>query len=231
MFSKFLLAASLLAPATAFAHITIGSGPAPAGKSQKITVNVNHGCNTSTEDTTKIKVEIPAGFTSVRAMPSDFGKPVVTKAGTTVTAIEWTKAPDMNLGFDDGYYEITFKATVPNTPYIKVPIKITQTCVAADGVTVHVVAWDNSDPAEPAPNLVVVPAKLNSTGWNKFTVPAGSTVVAADFGAYFGDALIVWKGTAAFSANPNTVAQIASTSGVTPLTADLAAGDEIWVRY
>lgn len=230
MFSKFLIAASLLAPATAFAHISVGSGPAPAGKSQKIVVNVNHGCNSSTQDTTKIRIEIPAGFTSVRPMPSDFGKPVVTKVGPTVTSIEWTKPSDLNLAFDDAYYEITFKATVPNTPYTKVPIKIFQTCKDAGGTEI-VVAWDNSDPAEPAPNLVIVPAKLNSTGWNKFTVPATTTVAAADFGAYFGDALIVWKGTAAFSTNPNTVTQIAGTPGVTPLTTDLAAGDEIWVRY
>ena len=228
MFSKFLIAASLLAPATAFAHITVGSGPAPAGKAQKITVNVNHGCNTSTEDTVKIEVEIPAGFTSVRAMPSDFGAVTVTKVGTTVTKLAWTKVD--HLDFDDAYYEITFKATVPNTPYTKVPIKITQTCISAGG-TPTVVHWDNSDPAEPAPNLVIVPPKLNATGWNKFVVPANTTVAPTDFGAYFGDALIVWKGTAAFSSNPNTAAQITSTAGVTALTAGLAAGDEIWVRY
>ena len=46
----------------------------------------------------------------------------------------------------------------------------------------------------------------------------------------FKDALIVWRGNAAYSANPNTVAQIKAEAGVTELT-ELKANDEIWVRY
>jgi hypothetical protein len=48
--------------------------------------------------------------------------------------------------------------------------------------------------------------------------------------AFFGDAQIVWKGTAAFSANPTTAGLIAGTSGVTALTS-IAAGDVIWVKH
>jgi hypothetical protein len=77
---------------------------------------------------------------------------------------------------------------------------------------------------EPAPGLLIVPAHV--PGWNKVTVPAA----VADLGVYFGDALIVWKGTAAFSANPATKDMIAGTPGVTALTS-LAASDEIWVKY
>ena len=76
---------------------------------------------------------------------------------------------------------------------------------------------------EPAPELVM-PAR--KTGWNKYPVPQA----VSDLAAPFGDAQIVWKGAAAYSANPATVELIAATSGVTPLTS-LAANDEIWVKY
>lgn len=63
-------------------------------------------------------------------------------------------------------------------------------------------------------------------GWNKFTVPAQMS----DLSVFFKDAQIVWKGSAAYSANPNIAAQIAGTSGVTALTS-LNVGDEVWVKY
>jgi hypothetical protein len=52
----------------------------------------------------------------------------------------------------------------------------------------------------------------------------------AEPSVFFGDALIVWKGAAAYSANPTTKELIAGTPGVTALTS-LAVGDELWVRY
>src|SRR3954463_10664560 len=76
------------------AHISITSGPATANKSQIITFGVGHGCtdaNMKKIDTVKIKVLIPTGVTGVRAFRSDFGKPVLTKSGANVTAVEWTK--------------------------------------------------------------------------------------------------------------------------------------------
>ena len=63
-------------------------------------------------------------------------------------------------------------------------------------------------------------------GWNKFVVTQAMT----DLSVYFGDALIAWKGAAAYSANPATTELIAGTAGVAPLTA-LSANDEIWVKY
>jgi hypothetical protein len=51
-----------------------------------------------------------------------------------------------------------------------------------------------------------------------------------DLSVFFGDAQIVWKGTAAYSSNPATAELAKMTSGVSELTA-LDAGDEIWVRY
>ena len=47
---------------------------------------------------------------------------------------------------------------------------------------------------------------------------------------FFSDAQIVWKGTAAYSANPSTADQVKATPGVSALTA-LQANDEVWVKY
>jgi uncharacterized protein YcnI len=229
-----IIAGLLVSSATAFAHITISSGPAAAGKSAKIAFAINHGCNSSSEDTWKIRVDFPTtgGFSNIRPMASDFGKPVLIRdVNNAVIAVEWTKPDAEKRDKDDGYYELVIKTTVPNTPYKKLSFPVTQTCVDAAGTPTTPVVWDGTNVAEPAPVLTVVPPRTSTIGWNKFTIPASTTVAAGDFGAYFGDALIVWKDTAAFSSNPNTVEQITATAGVSMLSTDLAAGDVIWVRY
>lgn len=235
MFKQFLVAASVLASsATAFAHITIANGPVQTGKSAKITFNISHGCNNSTEDTYKIRVDIPPGaFSNIRPMRSDFGAAVLIKDNNVVTAIEWTKPDAEKLPSDSAFYELVFRASVTSPAYTTLRLNITQTCVNSVGTPTTPVVWDDLNAAdpEPAPKLYVVQSRANATGWAKFTIPASITVPAANYGVYFSDALIVWKGTSAFSANANTRTQILATSGTTELTADLAAGDEIWVRY
>jgi uncharacterized protein YcnI len=209
------------------AHVSLASGPAQANKSQKITLGVGHGCDGA--DTIKVRVEIPAGITSVRALYSDFGKPTIEGTAAAVTAITWTKADTELLGEDYAYYEITFRARVGDVPFTAIPIKVTQTCRTAGGVET-VVAWDQppgSTTGEPAPVLNVVPARV--TGWNKYTL--ATAVQAAKFGTFFGDAQIVWKGNSAYSANAALMPLITSTPGVTVMTSDLAAGDVIWVKY
>ena len=52
--------------------------------------------------------------------------------------------------------------------------------------------------------------RRGSPGWNKYVVAQA----VPDVAAIFGDAQIVWKGTAAYSANPATAALIAATPGV-----------------
>lgn len=229
-----LVAASVLSSTIALAHVSLPSGPAQADKSgTKITFGLSHGCEVGGVhyDTFKVRVEIPAGMTAVRPMFSDFGKPAVTRSGVDVTSIEWTKDANDVLGGDDGYYEVTIRAKIPNTPYARLPIVVHQICLV--GGVEMTMSWDVLPPGtgNTAPVLTIQPARLNATGWNKFTIPAGVTVPNANLGTYFGDALIVWKGTEAFSVNANTVALIETTTGVTKLTGDLAAGDVIWVRY
>ena len=227
---------ALFIPSLAAAHITITTGAAIANKSgQKITFAINHGCTKDDRhlDTLSIKVDIPTGIdpTSVRAMPSDFdAKPAVEKNATNVVSATWERNAGDLQSDDVSYYEITLRLKVTDVPFTRIPFVITQVCrppggTEADDVTV---VWTGpSSVPEPSPQLVVVPA--HSPGWNKIALT--TAVAAKDFGAFFGDAQVVWKGTSAFSPNATVATLIGTTTGVTALTTDLAPGDEIWVKY
>jgi uncharacterized protein YcnI len=222
-------------PAIAEAHITVASGPGFANTTQEVGFGVGHGCSGS--DTYRVRVEIPASVTSVRPMASDFGKPSVEKDATgAITAVVWQKADADALDTDLAYYKLVIRFKVPNQPFTTIYFPAHQTCRAADGGT-SVVDWvglPTTTPAvdggadagapEPAPALVIVPARRS--GWNKVVVP----VAVTDLASYLGDALIAWKGTAAYSGSPTTTDLIKATSGVTALTA-LGVNDEIWVKY
>ncbi len=224
------LSAGLFCGGVAHAHVDIGSGPAVANATNEVTFSVGHGC--AGADTNKIVVDIPAGVTSVRPMRSDFGKPAVGKdiAGT-ITTVTWQKAPADALDSDLAFYKLVIRLKTPNLPFTAVYFPVHQTCRAADG-TMSTVDWvglpttptSDAGAIEPAAALTLLPAR--QPGWNKYTVPAAIT----DLGVFFKDAQIVWKGTAAYSANANTAALITTTQGATALTA-LSAGDEIWVKY
>ena len=209
-------------PGIADAHIGITSGMGFANATQVIKFGVGHGC--AGLDTVAIRIDIPAGVTSVRAFPSDFGRlSVETDATGVVTSVTWQKSD--SLPGDFAYYELALRAKLPNTPFTNVAFPTHQTCMGADGGTV-VTDWVSLDPAnaEPAPVVKVVPSR--TPGWNKITV----TQAVADVATYFGDSLIVWKGNSAYSPNQATADLIKNTTGVTALTS-LAASDEIWVKY
>ncbi|MDY7225452.1 DUF1775 domain-containing protein [Hyalangium rubrum] len=213
-----------LAPAMASAHISV-SGTGFANSTQEFSFNVGHGC--AGADTYSVKMEIPAGVTSVRPMQSDFGRVSVEKnAAGDVISITWQKADADVFASDISYYKLAVRLKVPNAPFTTVYFPTYQTCKAADGTisTTNWVGTPTSQAAEPAPELRVLPAR--KPGWNKFTVP----MAISDLSVYFSDAQIVWKGTAAYSANPATAELATATSGVTALTS-LQANDEIWVKY
>ena len=229
-----LAAATLisLAPTLARAHVSITSGPGFANTSQVITFGVGHGCSGS--DTYTVTVDIPAGVMSVRAEDSTFGKAKVTRdAAQNVISVTWQRTDADLIEADDNYYRLSIRAKLPDQPFTTLYFPTHQTCKKkSDGTVLPVVDWvgmteDESHDAgtvEPAPAVAILPAR--KSGWNKVTVP----IAIAKLDAFFGDALIVWKGTAAYSANMDTAAQIAATAGVTTLMA-LAAGDQIWVKY
>lgn len=220
-----LLSAALLLPALAHAHAEIISGPATANATEEVTFAIGHGC--AGADTVAVRIELPAGVSGVRAMASDFGKPVVERdAADSLVAVSWEKPATELLDSDYGYYKLVLRMKLPNAPFTTIFFPTYQTCRDTNGVETTT-PWVTTTPeaeGEPAPALSLLPARY--AGWNKFTVPEAVN----DLSVYFSGAQIVWKGAAAYSANPTTAALIASTPDVTPLSA-LAANDEIWVKY
>jgi uncharacterized protein YcnI len=195
-----------------------------------VTFGVGHGCEGA--DTQKVRIEIPEAVVSVRALKSDLGDAVVeTDDAGLVTAVTWEKLESEVLEADTNYYTVSLRLKVPNAPFTTLFFPAYQTCMSAEGDPIEV-AWiaevghDEEPPEgeEPAPGLMIVPARL--PGWNKYTL--ADEIHHLD--EFFGDALIVWKGDAAYSANPVTAELIAGTPDVTELV-ELAADDEIWVKY
>jgi periplasmic copper chaperone A len=224
----FLVGAAISLPATiASAHIGVSQGF--ANTTHEVTFSVGHGC--SGLDTSSVKIDIPASVTGLRTLTSDFGKATVeTDATGAVTSVTWQKPDQDLLPADTAFYKLVLRFRVPNTPFATLFFPTHQTCKGLDG-GVLVSDWIGTMPAppdgggpEPAPEMIIVPAR--TPGWNKWTVP----VAVTDLKKFFGDALIVWKDDAAYSANANTAVLIGTTAGVTALTS-LAANDEIWVKY
>ncbi len=217
--------------ATAHAHVRISSGPVGANTTSIITFDVGHGCEDAAGayfDTLKVRVTLPAGVTRVRGLYSDLGKPTLIKTGTTITAVEWSKPAADKIPDDGAFYQMKIRARTPDAPLTKLKFVVTQTCEDAAGAPMTL-TWDQDEsaPGSPAPFLTVVPAR--ASGWNKFTLTRA--IIQDELPAYFGDAVIVWKGTTAYSSNAQTATMIATTMGVTALAGGLASGDEIWVKY
>jgi uncharacterized protein YcnI len=233
--SRSLIALSTVAAISqlADAHVSMVTGPSAANKSTILTFGIGHGCEDSVDahvDTLKVRVDIPAGVTGVRGLYSDFGKPTLIKTGELVTAVEWSKPAADAIPDDGGYYEVKIRAKLPDAPFSKLKFVVTQTCQDSATNLPITAVWDQdegSTTGNPAPVLTVVPARTN--GWQKFTVPRAIT--QDEMPAYFGDAAIVWKGTAAYSSNAQTAAMISTTAGVSALSGGLAANDEVWVKY
>ncbi|WP_394831135.1 DUF1775 domain-containing protein [Pendulispora rubella] len=222
---------TLVMPALAAAHISLGAAPAFADTTQEITFGVGHGCDNKW-DTFSVQVDIPPSVTTVRAIPSDFGKVTTTRdSANVVKSIKWEKLSNAELqDGDPNYYKLGLRIKVPNQPFTRLLFPTHQVCRSADGKTEKSAEWvaetDSPDENGPkaAPALVILPPR--EKGWNKYTVPAA----VADLKPFFGDALIVWKGNSAYSPGANTLGQIKSTADVTELTS-LAAGDVVWVKY
>lgn len=223
--SSLLAAAALLATTLSKAHIAIGSGPGLADTTQKVVFGVGHGCDGA--DTLRVTIDIPEAVVSVRPEDSELGPAsIVTNDAGLVTAVSWEKPIESLLPADTNYYELTLRLKVPNQPFSTLYFPTHQVCQDSDGLmtTVDWVSTTEGGSEEPAPALNIVPKRF--PGWNKFVV--GTAI--HELSAFFSDALIVWRDSAAYSVNPATADLIAATSGVTPLTS-VDSGDEIWVKY
>jgi periplasmic copper chaperone A len=225
----------LFLSSVADAHVEVASGLAIANTNSKVTFAIAHGCTDTGGhrlDTISVTIDIPAGVTAVRALPSDFGKPSATlDASSNVTSITWTKPAADLQDSDFQWYEFTLHARMPDAAFKGIAFSVTQTCQDKQG-NQTVVAWDQPAGAttgSPAPIVKLVPA--HRSGWNKLVLSATTTLQMADLPAYFGDAQIVWRGNAAYSPSADVMAMIATTPGVSMLAAPLMPGDELWVRY
>lgn len=229
--NRVLLASALglsvsLASGLAAAHVAVASGPGFADTTQVVSFSVGHGCGGL--DTYSISIDIPASVASVRAISSTLGpSTVVTDEAGLVTRVSWIKPQVSEDVRDVSYYQVALRLRVPNAPFSTLYFPTQQVCRDELGA-LTTVDWVGTDPeatdVEPAPALTILPKRF--AGWNKFTVGAH----IHDLNAFFSDALIVWKGDAAFSPNPLTTELIGDTEGVT-LLSEIEEGDEIWVKY
>jgi len=219
---------------TAHAHtsFTVNSttGNAYAGATYFATMNAGHGCEKEIDgiktyfDTEKLEIEIPlaAQTSSTRPIDAAWGKASVVKTGTSVTKLVWAKAngvaPESS---DSNLYRVNFNVKIPNAPWTTVTFKTTHTC--HNGSAEIYQAWDDAN----IPTLYILPSR--QPGWNKYTIPAGVTLDLSSATApgtnFFKDALIVWAGDAAYSANIETANRI------TNKLTTISPGAEIWVKY
>jgi periplasmic copper chaperone A len=225
-----LIVPILLVPLLAEGHVSI-KNKSFATVTDVVVFGVGHGCEgeDATLDTTSVRVEIPAGVTSVRPEPSGFDSVSLEKDDTgAVIAVTWTK--EKSLSEDIAYYELGLRLKTPDAPFTQLTFPAYQTCKSADGETEVVVEWtaagDHGEGDGPglAPLLPVLPARL--AGWNKYTVDEDIDTLDV----FFADAQIVWQGSAAYSVNPATVELIEGTDGAS-LLSKIKAGKEFWVKY
>lgn len=223
----------LFAQNLAHAHVSATASAPYANATSELYFNVGHGCGGL--DTYSVKIMIPEGVTGLRVVEnSSFANTTVQKDGDVIKSVTFTKADGAVRAGDDAFYRLVVRAKLPDKPFTTLLFPAYQVCKSKDGATTKTTDWvaetesEAEGAPEPAPALLVLPARKG--GWNKVTVPAGVTLDAKQIATVFGDALIVWSGSAAFSANANTAALIAAEEGVTKLE-KISAGDELWIKY
>lgn len=213
--------AAMSMSSAAMAHVSFADDKATANRSFTATLNIPHGCEVTlkhsghaeTSDTTKVEVDIPASFTSVRPMDEVFAPATVTEdANHVVTKLTWTKAAGTEKAEDSHFYQVTLRGRAPDAPFTKLTFRTVQTCVGG-GTAV----WEGAD----VPTLLVLPTR--SPGWNKFT--AQETLDEDAIKAFFSDARIVHFNGASYSPNAETTKLIQ-----TKLTS-ITKGGEFWVKY
>lgn len=239
------------AVSVASAHVSIASGPATSGVANVVTFQIAHGCDkvngandAVTRDTLSLKIVIPTDangnplVTSVRPIPSgQFANPVAveTDANGAVKSVTFSKPEAALAATDTQFYTVQLRFTlkggspVANTPtFSTLSFNAEQVCEDPATKAKKTVYWDglaHDGETEPPAALTVVGARV--PGWNQYSI----TTHIPDPSIYFSDAQIVWRDTAAYSANPLIAKAIAATTGVTTITAGIHPDDVIWVKY
>lgn len=219
-----------LGTSAAHAHISASASGAYANATVEANFNVGHGCEGL--DTYSVKIGIPAGVTGLRVVEngSFAGISIEKDSADNVKSVTFTKAQSAVRAADDAFYKLVLRFKLPDKAFTTLYFPANQVCKSQDGATTKTTDWiattasESEDGPEPAPALYILPAR--KPGWNKYTAAAE----IKDLAAVFGDALIVWSGDDAYSANSNTAAQIAAEDGVGKLES-VASGSELWVKY
>lgn len=137
-----IAAAATLLAASAHAHVTLEQKTGTAGRFQKLTFKVGHGCDGSA--TREITVTMPEGVKGPHPMPKQGWS-----ISLTPTSVTWSGGP-----LPDEYYdEFVMQVKLPDAPGMRY-FKVQQTCVKGAS------AWDETTPGgkNPAPALEVLPA-------------------------------------------------------------------------
>ena len=229
------LAIAALATASiqaAHGHVSVTSETAYANGYYQVDLAVPHGCEGA--DTYRVEVELPAGFPAVRAVLGSLGYATIAAEADTgqPTTLTWEKPMTDLLDSDSHAYEVSFRTKLPDTPFAKYYFPTTQYCRDDQGVE-STAAWvgissghDHGGSAsgeKPAPALFVYPAR--APGWNQYTAPDHLHDMSI-----FNDAIIVWKGNAAYSPNPVTQQLIIDDAETTTLE-QIHPGETFWIKY
>jgi len=223
-----LVAATVLVPLLAEAHVSIKSQPSTALATDVVVFGVGHGCEDGETklDTTSVTIEIPEGVTSVRPELSGFDTVgLETNSAGAVVAVTWSK--ETALPDDIAYYELRLRMKAPDAPFTRLKFPTYQQCSSPDGsvgVTTEWVGDEGDTDVEPAPMLTILPAHL--PGWNKYTVEKKID----ELELFFSGAQIVWQGESAYSSNPTTTELIAGTDGASTLER-IKADQVFWVKF
>ena len=147
-------AAALSSVLPASAHTTLqlyGSTPVAGGYGQMF-VRVPHGCDGAATDT--IKVQIPAGFTSVKAQAKAGWQVATVKAdGTNVSEVIWSGGSLPDTQFDDFGISVKF----PKTSGVHY-VPVVQLCGAssAEWTQIPAAGQDSHALKHPAPSVNVL---------------------------------------------------------------------------
>ena len=172
LFKAVSAAALMVCASSAFSHVSLAEGRAPAGSTYRAALRIGHGCGAS--PTTAIKVILPAGFKGAKPMPKTGWTLAVLKSklaqpydnhGTLVTEdvseITWTASgPEFWLP-DAHYDEFVLRGGLPAQAGA-LWFKVLQTCEAGrnDWVELPTTGTQTEGLKSPAALLNVVEAAL-----------------------------------------------------------------------
>src|SRR3954470_20472764 len=174
------LAAALIAPSAAAAHVTVQPASAPAGAETVLHVRVPNERDDAS--TVKVDVRLPPGFVSaaweslpgwsVRAVKEKLSKPIQTDDGPIdeqIGEIVWT-ASNKSAGVQPGEFrDFPLSVLIPGKPGQTLTFKALQTYSNGD-----VVRWIGAPGAdEPAPQLKLTAASATTGGTG--TASSGSS--------------------------------------------------------